>query len=90
MSHPAPDLNDKILAAHAMGDEARLATLYAQAAQAADDETAKGFFLTHAYIFALSSGAPVAASLNAQLTAMGRDLPEPDPFRASAEKQAGK
>ena len=67
------DLNARLLAAHAAGDRAALAALYVEAADAATSEPACGFYLTHAYIFALDAGLPTAAALKARLVAMGRE-----------------
>jgi hypothetical protein len=66
-------LDAALLAAHAAGDRAALIRLYAQAADAAGDAEAEGFYLTHAYVFALESGAPEAAALHARLKAEGRE-----------------
>ncbi|TMV06452.1 hypothetical protein FGK63_15005 [Ruegeria sediminis] len=67
------DLNTRLLAAHEAGDRAALVELYEEAANAAADETACGFYLTHAYVFALEAGLPQAAALRARLVAMGRE-----------------
>ncbi|RBI87117.1 hypothetical protein DRV85_03045 [Rhodosalinus halophilus] len=66
-------LDAALLEAHAAGDRAALIRLYAQAAEAADDGEAAGFYLTHAYVFALEAGAPEAAALHARLKAEGRE-----------------
>jgi hypothetical protein len=75
---PARDagLDALLLAAHAAADEQALARLYARAADAAEtrgDVDAACFFLTHAYVFALSSGAADAGALHARLLAHGRE-----------------
>jgi len=67
------DLDARLLAAHATDDRAMLIKLYAEAADTATDETATGFYLTHAYIFALEAGDPRAPALRARLVAMGRE-----------------
>ena len=67
------DLDAQLLAAHDRDDKSALVTLYTRAAEAATDETAAGFYLTHAYVFALEMGAPQAAELKARLIAMGRE-----------------
>lgn len=67
------DLDARLLAAHAAGDRAALARLYAQAADSAADTDAAGFFLTQAYIFALDAGLGEAAVLHARLKADGRE-----------------
>jgi hypothetical protein len=68
-------LDDRLLAAHEAGDPAALATLYALAADEAVAENAKGFFLTHAYVFALEAGSANAPCLRDRLIAMGRETP---------------
>lgn len=67
------NLNDLLLAAHAAGDHAALVDLYEEAALTVNDEDAKGFFLTHAYIFALEQNHPKAATLKTHLIRMGRE-----------------
>ncbi len=69
----AGELDAKLLAAHAAGDWTALVELYAQAAESAKDKTAAGFYLTHAYVFALEVGLPEAAALHAKLRADGRE-----------------
>ncbi len=70
------DLDARLLAAHAADDRPALVALYTEAADhASDDETAVGFFLTHAFVFALELGDPRAEPLRARLIAMGRELP---------------
>ena len=74
-------LDAALLAAHAAGDEAALSRLYTDAADACDvagDVDAACFFLTHAYVFALSAGLPSADRLNARLAAHGRDERQTD------------
>ncbi|MFP4570141.1 hypothetical protein [Rhodosalinus sp.] len=66
-------LDAALRAAHAAGDRAALIRLYAQAAERAPDPDAAGFYLTHAYVFALEAGAPEAAALHARLKAEGRE-----------------
>jgi hypothetical protein len=66
-------LDTAILAAHAADDRRALARLYARAADRLNDLDAACFFLTHAYVFALESGAPEAAHLHARLAAHGRE-----------------
>ena len=71
-------LDARLLAAHAAGDLGALVRLYGDAGDAAlsaGDEDAAGFYLTHAYIFALDAGDPAAATLRARLIAMGREAP---------------
>lgn len=68
-------LDDRLLAAHDTGDPATLAALYTIAADEADEENAKGFFLTHAYVFALEAGLEQAPGLRERLIAMGRETP---------------
>jgi len=67
------DLDARLLAADAAGNLADLTGLYIEAADAAKDEAAAGFFLTQAYVFALEAGLPQAETLRTRLIAMGRD-----------------
>ncbi|MFD2856379.1 hypothetical protein [Seohaeicola zhoushanensis] len=67
------DLNDRLLAAHEAGDRAALVALYTEAAEASADPDAAGFFLTHAYVWALELGHPAVATLRARLRAQGRE-----------------
>ena len=69
------DLNDRLLAAHYADDKAALVSLYTRAAAAADGPDAAGFYLTHAYVFALELGHPDAPALRAELIAQGRETP---------------
>lgn len=69
-------LDAALLAAHAAGDEAALVRLYAlagDAAEAAGNTDAACFYLTHAYVFALATGAAGAGALHARLLARGRE-----------------
>ena len=70
------ELDAALIAAHGAGDEPRLAALYraaADRAEAAADADACCFFLTHAYVYALASGAPEADALHARLMEYGRE-----------------
>ncbi|WP_299731182.1 hypothetical protein [uncultured Tateyamaria sp.] len=69
------DLDTRLLAAHASGDLHALVTLYQTAADGAETEDARGFYLTHAHVFALEIGHPDTACLRAALIAMGRETP---------------
>lgn len=74
-------LNAALLRAHDAGDSAALVALYTQAAdlrEAAGDVEAACFYLTHAYVFALESGASCAGLLNRRLAAHGRDVVQED------------
>ena len=66
-------LDDRLLAAHAAHDRAALVALYTEAAETSVDADAAGFFLTHAYVWALDLGHPAAAGLRARLVAEGRE-----------------
>ena len=66
-------LDDALLAAHEAGDKAALIRLYTQAADEAGDVDAACFYLTHAYVFALESGAPDAVALHRRLADHGRE-----------------
>lgn len=68
-------LDAALLDAHASEDRVKLAALYAQAATEAADDDARGFYLTHAYVYALEAGLAAASDLRAQLVAMGRETP---------------
>ncbi|MGJ8603994.1 MAG: hypothetical protein ACSHXH_07685 [Marivita sp.] len=66
-------LDQALLDAHDRHDTGALIDLYHQAAHEAVSEDATGFFLTHAYVFALECGDARAASLRDALVALGRD-----------------
>ncbi|MEM7289072.1 MAG: hypothetical protein AAF412_01670 [Pseudomonadota bacterium] len=66
-------LNAQMIAAHEAGDQAALIRLYTRAADAANDEDAACFYLTHAYVFALEAGADEVDGLKERLVAAGRD-----------------
>lgn len=75
------NLQQQLLAAHAKNDTVALVTLYTCAADSAEktgdiDQTC--FFLTHAFVFALSIDHATKHDLNKRLVAHGRDdaLPE--------------
>lgn len=67
------DLDARLLRAHHDNDTGALVALYAEAADRATSDVARGFYLTHAYIFALERGDPRAAALHARLKQMGRE-----------------
>lgn len=67
------DLNAQLLNAHARGDGSALVALYQGAARETDDDAARGFFLTHAYVYALERGHRDAPDLHAALKSMGRE-----------------
>ena len=70
------ELDQALLNAHARGDRASLITLYEQAGTMAGydgaDEAA-GFYLTHAYVFALEAGDGRAGELYQRLRAAGKE-----------------
>ena len=69
-------LDAALIVAHEAEDHSRLVTLYTEAAdrfEQAGDADACCFFLTHAYVFALETGAPEAAALHQRLMAYGRE-----------------
>lgn len=70
------NLDARLLAAHDRGDQVALIALYTEAADCAPTGDAAGFFLTHAYVFALELNHPATAALKARLVAEGRDLPD--------------
>ena len=65
-------LDAALLEAHAQDDKPALVALYAQAAEQANDDIARAFFLTHAYVFALEVNDPAQAELGRVLRGMGR------------------
>ncbi len=65
-------LNDQLLAAHTKGNTSALIDLYTQAADQSADEDARYFFLTQAYIFALTSNTTKAEPLAQKLKAAQR------------------
>lgn len=70
-------LDVALLAAHRDGDEAALVRLYTLAADRSEAEgrtDAACFYLTHAYVFALASGAPDCGPLNLRLWRHGREI----------------
>lgn len=74
------DLDTRLLAAHDVDDRQLLIALYSEAADCANDADACGFYLTHAYVYALEAGDPQAAALCARLVAMGREV---DPYAST-------
>ncbi|MBO6604860.1 MULTISPECIES: hypothetical protein [Paracoccaceae] len=64
------DLDRALLAAHARDDRAALIGLYAKASDMATDRTARAFYLTQAYVFALEAGTPEAERLRGGLKAL--------------------
>ncbi|WP_424986200.1 hypothetical protein [Microbulbifer sp. S227A] len=67
------DLQERLLAAHAAHDHRALVDLYREAADTANCPDAAGFYLTHAYVFALEQDHPAAAELRARLVREGRE-----------------
>ncbi|WP_134013389.1 hypothetical protein [Litoreibacter halocynthiae] len=65
-------LDAELLAAHAAGDVEALITLYTRASEEAVKDVAQGFYLTHAYVFALEAGDARAAGLAERLRVQGR------------------
>ncbi len=73
---PSDTLDDRLLAAHRDGDRMALIRLYTEAGNRATAEQrheAAGFYLTHAYVYALETGAAAAKELHARLKAAGRE-----------------
>lgn len=68
------DLDTRLLAAHEAVDRRLLVELYTEAADTVNDTDACGFYLTHAYIYALEADLPEAAPLCARLVSMGREV----------------
>lgn len=67
------DLQDRLLAAHDTDDRRALVALYTEAADQAEVDEARYFYLTHAYVFALELGDTRACDLRARLRAAGRE-----------------
>lgn len=67
------DLEARLLSAHAARDHRALVDLYREAAETANDAEAAGFYLTHAYVFALEQNHPATPDLRARLVAEGRE-----------------
>lgn len=68
-------LQERLLAAHAQNDLVQLAELYARSAdlaEAAQDEKAACFYLTHALVFALECGSAQHRQLEERLRQYGR------------------
>lgn len=68
-------LDTALLSAHADKNSEALVKLYTKAAdlsEVAGDIDRACFYLTHAFVFALESGAPEAPLLNKRLAARGR------------------
>ncbi|WP_238371168.1 hypothetical protein [Heliomarina baculiformis] len=73
MTAPTGSLETRLLEAHAQDDRTALVALYAEAADTANNPTASGFYLTHAYVYALETAHPLAEKLHSRLVAEGRD-----------------
>ncbi|MEM8980673.1 MAG: hypothetical protein AAGD04_14390 [Pseudomonadota bacterium] len=72
----APSLEDRLLSAHKSNDKEALVGLYEEAchtAKAAGNEQGAGFYMTHAYVFALEIGHPRTQALRAWLIKEGRE-----------------
>jgi len=68
----AVSLDAELLAAQTAGDVEALITLYTRASEEAVQDAARGFYLTHAYVFALEAGDARAEALAQELRAQGR------------------
>ncbi|MEO0400948.1 MAG: hypothetical protein AAF214_01080 [Pseudomonadota bacterium] len=68
-------LDARLLAAHTAQDTRALVDLYQEAAAIAPTEEARGFYLTHAHVFALEMGHPDVSPLRAALIELGRETP---------------
>lgn len=66
-------LETRLLAAHAAADRATLVGLYEEAGFGATTDTARGFYLTQAYVYALDTGHPNSGVLHARLKQLGRE-----------------
>ncbi len=66
-------LGARLLDAHMRDDRPALVTLYREAADAVSDQDAEGFYLTHAYVYALELGHPDTQMLHHRLKRAGRE-----------------
>lgn len=66
-------LDQALLEAHERSDKPALVSLYSRAADEAQTDDAKYFYMTHAYIFALDIGHPDAQNLRKKLSSAGRE-----------------
>lgn len=66
-------LDKQLLEAHALDDRPALIALYLKAADTAKTEDAAGFYLTHAYVFALEAGDRRVPDIKSRLVSMGRE-----------------
>ncbi len=69
-------LNQRLLDAHANGDSQTMVDIYKGAGDAAlfaGDTHAGCFYLTHAYVFALEAGMPIATKIHKTLKQYGRE-----------------
>lgn len=72
----AENLNAALLDAHDRAEGGRLAELYHKAAsisEQAGEMDQACFYFTHAYVFALQEGLPMAKDLHARLKTLGRE-----------------
>ncbi len=67
-------LEADLLRAHADGNLPALVAGYLAAAEAAEDDDTAGFYLTHAWVFALEAGDTRANDIKARLVAQGREV----------------
>lgn len=70
------ELEPALLEAHRRQDTGRLAELYLKAGEAAEaegDTDKAGFFLVHAYVYALEEGMALANEIHARLKRLGRE-----------------
>lgn len=75
-SEHSNELNAALLTAHDRGDRLALVRLYHQAGtqnEAAGDIDAACFYYTHAYVFALEAGLPIAIDIKKTLVRFGRE-----------------
>ena len=71
-----PDLDARLLAAHAADDRQSLIALYTEASDQAASAAARNFYLTHAYVYALEEAHPDVGRLRERLVAWGAEEPE--------------
>ncbi|MFK7875436.1 MAG: hypothetical protein AB8B71_06600 [Paracoccaceae bacterium] len=66
-------LDAALLAAHSARDTHQLVSLYVAAADSAQHDTARKFYLTHAYVFALETDHPKTGAIRDQLVVLGSE-----------------
>ena len=81
-------LEGRLHRAHAAGDAAVLARLFAEAARRADEPAAERFLLTQAHALGLGAGLEATCDWHARLVALGAETPVARGAEAAARKPA--